>query len=57
MANDDVVDSLGSLPQDSHDGRVAVLLISFPDVFIRQLSFRAQDYPSLHLVDLLLNGK
>ena len=57
MANDDVVDSLGSLPHDGHDGGVTVLLISLPDVIIGQLSFRALDYASLHLVDLLLSGK
>ena len=36
---------------------VAVLLICLPDVFIGELSFRAQDYASLHLVDLLLTEK
>lgn len=46
MANDDVVDSLGSLPGDGHDGGVAVLLISLPAVIIEQLSFRAEDYAS-----------
>ena len=57
MANDDVFDSLHTLPIDGHDGGVAVLLIRLPYVFIGELSFRAQDYASFHLVDLFLSGK
>ena len=57
MANDDVVNSLPTLPREGHDGGVTVLLIRLPDVFIGELFFRAQDYASLHLVDLLLSGK
>ena len=43
MANDDVVDLLHTLAREGHDGGVAVLLIRLTDVFIGELSFRAQD--------------
>ena len=57
MANDDLVNSLCRFPGHGHYGGVAVLLIGMPDVFIRQFSLRAQDFPCLHFVHLLLARK
>ena len=57
MANYDLINSLGGFPGDPHYGGVTMLLIGLPDIFIREFSFRAQDYSSLHLVHLLLGRK
>ena len=54
MANDNLIDPLRGFSRDCHYRCVSVLLVGAPDLFIRELSVRAEDYSRLDLVDLLL---